>query len=115
MKDAANDDALLAFLTVRDRIRSLIDALFVLRQQLDDDRARLADGEPTRISLEHWGEVHRNIHEVLLLTQVIFKELVDTLDLTMDSCPVCGARLVNEVATISEGYVEGEVVEEDGF
>ncbi|MDO8188319.1 hypothetical protein Q5424_10220 [Conexibacter sp. JD483] len=115
MRDAADDDALLAFLTIRDRIRNLIDALFVLRQQLDDDRARLAEGEPTRISIEHWGDVHRNVHEVLLLTQVIFKELVDTLDLTMDSCPVCGARLVHDVGSIAEGYVEGEIVEEEGL
>lgn len=113
MRDAINNDPLLTFLTIRDRIRSLIDALFALRQQLDDDRARLADCEPTRISMEHWGDVHRNVHEVLILTQAIFKELADTLGLTMDSCPVCGARLVHDVETISEGYVDGEVVEEE--
>lgn len=106
------NDPALDFLVTVDRLRDLIDALFAMRRQLDDERERIAHGEPARIPSARWPTVARNVREVLEVAQVYFRELADAMDEPITRCPLCGERLVNLDRNLGEGYIDAEAEEE---
>lgn len=106
------EGAHLEFLTALDRLREGIDALLAMRHQLEEARLRSEQGESTRIPPGRWPALAKNVREMLEVAQILFRELAEAMDEPMDSCPLCGERLLRISSELNEGYVDAEVVEE---
>jgi len=108
--DEADTD--LRFRQMVSRLRDLQDVLYVIGREVESERARQLNKDQARISLKSWGDVSRNVREVLEVGQSLFRGLADLMHDPMESCPLCGERLHNAAAHLDEGYIEAVVVEE---
>jgi hypothetical protein len=105
-------DANVEFLQSLERLRDLIDVLFVMDRDLDAERKRRLADEPARLPTSSLVALARNVREVLEVGQVLFRDLAALTGQPMESCPLCGERLHDIADHLGEGYVDAEAVEE---
>lgn len=109
MKEA---EANLEFLQSLERLRDLIDLLFVLSRDVETEQKRQLRNEPSRLPPSSLAALAHNVREVLEVGQVLFKDLADVMGQPMESCPLCGERLHDVAAHLDEAYVDADAVEE---
>jgi hypothetical protein len=102
----------LAFLTALDRLRAGIDVLLSLRHQLEDAQRRATEDLSPTIPPARWPALAKNVRETLEVAQILYRDLGDAMGEPVDSCPLCGERLMHVTHALDEGYVDADVVEE---
>ncbi len=105
--------AYLDFLKVHDRLRDAVGDLLGVRSFMQDEIERQERGEDTHIPGERWPAVGSNVFEVIAVAVALWHDMATALGKPPEHCPLCGERTARPPNTLGEGYVDGEVLDDD--
>ena len=80
-----------------------------MQAELDRDER----GDPTRIPTERWPLVGNNVFEVIAVAGALWHDMATALGRPPEHCPLCGERTERPPNALVEGYVDGEVIDDD--